>query len=165
MGSTIDEGTGTRMCPIPSPRRAGESSGLEVVAGSRSSNRRNATPSSQKWGVETVFEDFPDMLAREQLDLVAVCVPSGGLPKRVNTAPDPEYRGDAHADIGIAVSEAGIPMLYLEKAIACSMARADELRDVCTGNVHSSSTPIVLQRRFNSGFQVVSGCHRRRRHR
>ena len=151
MGSTIDEGRHPDVPDsIASACRRIER--LEVVAGADPEpEKRDAFV--EKWGVETVFEDFPDMLAREQLDLVAVCVPSGGLPKRVNTAPDPEYRGDAHADIGIAVSEAGIPMLYLEKAIACSMARADELRDVCTGNGTVVNTGVF--KRFNSGFQVV----------
>ena len=151
MGSTIDEG---RHPDVPDSIASACASceRLEVIAGSDPDSEKRAAFST-KWSVSAVYSDYGEMLAKEELDLVAVCVPSGGLPKRVHTAPDADYRVDAHADMGMAVSEAKIPMLYLEKAIACSMVRADELRDACRRNGTVVNTGVF--KRFNSGFRAI----------
>jgi len=151
MGSTIDEG---RHADVPDSIASACASceRLEVVAGSDPEPEKRDS-FVKKWGVSSVYSAYEEMLAKEELDLVAVCVPSGGLPKRVNTAPDADYRGDAHADMGTAVSAAKIPMLYLEKAIACSMVRADELRDTCRR--HGTVVNTGVFKRFNSGFRAL----------
>ncbi len=151
MGSTIDEG---RHPDVPDSIASASSAcpHLDVVAGC-DPDREKCTAFSQKWAVSSTYPDYEEMLANEQLDLVAVCVPSGGLPKRINTAPDADYRGDAHADMGTAVSEAKIPMLYLEKAMACSMTKADQLRDTCRRNGTVVNTGVF--KRFNSGFRAI----------
>ena len=115
MGSTIDEG---RHPDVPDSIASACTSceRLEVVAGSDPDSEKRAAFSA-KWNVSALYSDYEEMLAKEELDLVAVCVPSGGLPKRVHTAPDADYRVDAHADMGMAVSEAKIPMLYLAEVI------------------------------------------------
>ena len=48
------------------------------------------------------------MIEEQAPDLVVICI-----------------KGDNHAELAIAVAVSGVRMIYLEKAIACSMAEAD----------------------------------------
>src|SRR5688572_2209337 len=84
---------------------------LELVAGCDLLPEKRAAFGA-RWGIQALYADYHEMLARERPDLVAVCT-----------------RGETHAELGIAAAEAGTPMLYLEKAMACSMREADALRD------------------------------------
>ena len=68
----------------------------------------------QRWGVTALYEDYLEMIAQEEPDLVAVCT-----------------RGELHAEMAVRVAEAGVPMLYLEKAMACSMKEADAVLRAC----------------------------------
>ena len=63
------------------------------------------------------------MIRREEPDLVAICT-AACLPKPAREAPDASFRGDSHADLAVAVADMGVPMIYLEKAMASSMERA-----------------------------------------
>lgn len=60
-------------------------------------------------GVKAVYADFHEMLAQEELDLVAICTPASGLQKPLREAPEAEFRGDSRADLAVAVSNAGNP--------------------------------------------------------
>ena len=97
MGSTIDEG---RHPDVPDSIASACDSceRLKVVAGADpEAGKRQAF--TDKWGVASTYMDWHELLAQEHPDLVSVCVPSGGLPKRVNTAPDASYRGGAWVEL------------------------------------------------------------------
>ena len=125
---------------------------LEVVAGCDLLPERRDT-FTEKWGVDSVYEDFRDMLAQEELELVAICTTASGLFKPISEAPNADFRGDAHADLAVAVADAGVPMIFLEKAMACSMRRADEIRDACHRNKTLFNTGVL--RRFDPPTQAM----------
>ncbi|MEN6644986.1 MAG: Gfo/Idh/MocA family oxidoreductase [Armatimonadia bacterium] len=136
MGSTIcDEVVGYPAFALPYSIAASclASERLELTCGAdTSAERREAF--AARHGVDAVYEDFREMIERENLDLVAVCT-----------------RGDTHAPIGIEVAEMGAPMLYVEKAIAGSMAEADALRDACVRHKTVFNTGVM--RRFDDRYQ------------
>jgi predicted dehydrogenase len=75
------------------------------------------------------YTDYADLLARADIDIVSVCVPSG-----------------LHASIGIAAAEAGKHVL-VEKPIALTLADADALIAACERA--GVTLGVVLQNRFN----------------
>jgi len=116
MGSTIcEEVAGYPAFPLPFSIAASArvSNRLELACGADLLPEKRAA-FGERWGVRALYEDFRAMIEREQPDLVAICT-----------------RGENHAELGIACAELGVPMLYLEKAMACSMTEADALRDAC----------------------------------
>ena len=149
MGSTIDdEGHGDVPYSVAAATRASER--LELVAGADLlPDKRDAFQS--RWGV-AVYEDFRDMIEREKPDLVAICT-AACLPKPAREAPDASFRGDSHADLAVAVADLGVPMIYLEKAMASSMERADEIRDAVKRNNTLFNTGVL--RRFDNRYDVV----------
>ena len=66
----------------------------------------------ERWGTLPVYEDYLEMIEKEQPDLVAICT-----------------KGENHAELTIAVAKTGVPMIFCEKAMACSMEEADAARD------------------------------------
>ena len=92
------------------------------------------------------------MIEREKPDLVAVCT-AACLPKPANKAPDASFRGDSHADLAVAVANLGVPMLFVEKAMASSMERADEIRDAVKRNNTNFNTGVL--RRFDNRYTPV----------
>jgi len=149
MGSTIDdEGHGDVPYSVAAATRASER--LELVAGADLlPDKRDAFQS--RWGT-AVYEDFRDMIDREKPDLVAICT-AACLPKPAREAPDASFRGDSHADLAVAVADLGVPMIYLEKAMASSMERADEIRDAVKRNNTLFNTGVL--RRFDNRYDVV----------
>ena len=89
-----------------------------------------------KWGVEALYEDYEEMMREEKPDLVAVCT-----------------KGDVHGEMGVKVAEAGIPMLYMEKAMACSMTEADAVRDAC--QTHGTIFNTGVLRRFDNRYWAM----------
>ncbi|MDP6778699.1 MAG: Gfo/Idh/MocA family oxidoreductase, partial [Candidatus Latescibacteria bacterium] len=89
-----------------------------------------------KWGVEALYEDYEEMMREEKPDLVAICT-----------------KGDVHGEMGVKVAEAGVPMLYLEKAMACSMAEADAVRDACLEHGTVFNTGVL--RRFDNRYWAM----------
>ena len=83
---------------------------------------------------------------------MAVCT-AACLPKPANRAPDADFRGDSHADLAVAVADMGVPMLFVEKAMASSMERADEIRDAVKRNNTRFNTGVL--RRFDNRYAVV----------
>lgn len=106
---------------------------IELVAGADIATEK-LEAFKNRWGVKALYTDYMEMIRREQLDIVAICT-----------------RGDLHAQMGIDVSEAKVPMIYLEKAIACSMREADALLAACRRNGTLLNTGVL--RRFNHRFQ------------
>ena len=76
------------------------------------------------------------MIEVERPDMVAVCT-----------------KGVLHAEMGVEVARAGVPMLYLEKAMACSMAEADAVRDACLEHGTVFNTGVL--RRFDNRYHAA----------
>ena len=151
MGSTIDdEGHSSLPYSIAASARAGNR--LELAAGCdlRAERRSDFT---ERWGVAAVYEDFREMVEQEKPDLVAVCTTATGLQKPGRESPDPSFRGDSHADLAVALADLAVPMLYVEKAMACSMRRADDIRDAVKRNGTLFNTGVL--RRFDNRYDVV----------
>jgi predicted dehydrogenase len=82
---------------------------IEVVAGADGyQEQRDAF--AAKWGLDNLYSDFREMLAREQLDYVTIATPA-----------KPRH------DIFMACVEAGVKAIYAEKPISISLADADEM--------------------------------------
>ena len=155
MGSTIDDEFGeleTWRSPTAIAAACAASDRLEVVAGADLlPERRSAF--TEKWGVAAVYEDYLEMIEKEEPDLVAICTVATTALKPAREAPHLGFRGDAHADLTIAVADAGVPLIFCEKAMACSMEKADAVRDACNRNgAHYNSG---LLRRFNNQNHMI----------
>ena len=68
---------------------------------------------SSKWNIPDTYEDYNEMFARDDIDLVSLCVPNF-----------------LHHDVGIAAAKAGKHILC-EKPLATTVADAKELIEVC----------------------------------
>ena len=113
MGSTIDEeviGYPAIVLPYSAAGACRASERLELVAGADlDAQKRRAF--SERWGVTAVYEDYREMIRQEAPDLVAICT-----------------RAENHAELALGVAEAGaVSMVFLEKAMACSMREADAI--------------------------------------
>jgi len=80
----------------------------------------------ERWGVSDLYDDYLEMIAQEKPDLVAICT-----------------RGELHAEMAVRTAEAGVPMIYLEKAMACSMKEADMVLDACQRNKTLLNTGVL----------------------
>ncbi len=138
MGSTIDEevvGYPSIALPYSVAASCMASERLELAAGSDLvAEKRSAF--GEKWGVAALYEDYLEMIEVERPDMVAVCT-----------------KGVLHAEMGVAVAQAGVPMLYLEKAMACSMAEADAVRDACREHGTVFNTGVL--RRFDNRYHAA----------
>lgn len=68
---------------------------------------------SSKWGIPDTYEDYNEMMKRDDIDLISVCVPNF-----------------LHHDVAIAAARAGKHVLC-EKPLATSVEDAREIIDVC----------------------------------
>ena len=150
MGSTIDDEGHTKL-PYSIASAVEASPCFELIAGSDLIEER-CTSFAERWGVKAVYHDSHQMITTEKPDLVAVCT-AACLPKPVDVSPGPEDRADSHADLTIEFAELGVPMLYIEKAMASSMTRADQVLDVVTRNNICYNTGVL--RRFDNRYAVV----------
>ena len=151
MGSTIDdEHPSLSPYSIAAATRASER--LELVAGSDLiAERRDAF--GVRWGIDSLYQDYVEMIERERPDLVAVCTRATSLPKPHDRAPSSDFREDSHAELGTRVAEAGVPMVYLEKAISNTIRGADSLLEACRRNGTVFNSGVL--RRFCSWADVT----------
>ncbi len=84
----------------------------------------------KKTGVNQLYTDYREMLAKEQLDLVCVA---------------PRYV-DCHAEMVIAAAEAGVKGIFCEKPLARTLAEADAMLATCA---KSRTRLAVAHRRAN----------------
>ena len=151
MGSTIDD-EHPALGPYSIPACCRTSDRLELVAGSDLvQERREAF--GKKWGISALYEDYLEMIEKEHPDMVAITTRGTSLLKPNNRAPSKEFREDSHAEIGAAVAEAGVPMIYREKAIANTVRGADKLMEACNKNGTVFNAGVL--RRFSSWAQVT----------
>lgn len=135
MGSTIDDemAAGAPAYSVAAACRASQR--LEVVAGADiDPAKRDAFQS--RWGVTALYDDYLEMIRQEQPDLVAICT-----------------KGVLHAEMAVAVAEAGAPMIFCEKAIACSMEEADAVLAAVGSRNIPFNTGVL--RRFNRAFHIA----------
>jgi predicted dehydrogenase len=151
MGSTIDDEGHTQL-PYSIAASCVASERLELAAGcDLLPERREAF--QKRWGVGALYEDFRQMVEQERPDMVAVCTTATGLQKPGREAPNPAFRGDAHAELTTALADLQVPMLYVEKAMACSMRKADEVREAVLRNRIAYNTGVL--RRFDNRYDPV----------
>ncbi len=143
MGSTLDISIAAA-CQV--------SDRLELVAGAETIPERRAA-FTETWGVDSVYEHYVEMIEKESPDIVAVCTTATGLPKPGNRAPSRDFRSDSHAEVATAAAKAGVPMLYVEKAVACSMEAADGIRDACEKSGTIINTGVLM--RFDTRFEFI----------
>lgn len=87
-----------------------------------------------EFGVDA-YTDLDAFLARPDIDIVCVCVPSG-----------------LHAEIGIKAARAGKHVL-VEKPIDITLAAADRLIDAC--HEYNVKLGVISQQRFGAGMQQL----------
>jgi predicted dehydrogenase len=135
MGSTIDEEVQhypAIALPYSVAGACKASQRLELVAGADVlPEKRQAF--ARRWGVQAVYEDFRQMIRQEAPELVAICT-----------------RAENHAELALGVAEEGVGMVFLEKAMACSMRQADALLRVYRERRIGLNTGVL--RRFDARY-------------
>ncbi len=119
MGSTFDdEKSAWDRAPRPHAHTpCYRAAGVEVVAGADPhEGQREAY--RRKWGIESLYADYREMLEREQPDILSIC-----------TTAKPRARILLDA-VGIGASR-GLKAIWAEKPIAISLAEADEMVAAC----------------------------------
>lgn len=109
MGSTIDDEFPERSPPYSVAASCKASDRLQVVAGADIDADKRAA-FSERWGVDALYEDYIEMIRKEDPDMVAVCT-----------------RGHLHAEMSTRSAQEGVGLIFSEKAIACSMLEADAI--------------------------------------
>lgn len=116
MGSTIDDEFPERAPPYSVAASCLASDRLQVVAGADIDAAKRAD-FAERWGVDALYDDYVEMIRKEAPDMVAVCT-----------------RGHLHAEMATKSAQEGAPLIFCEKAIACSMLEADALRNAVEEN-------------------------------
>jgi len=129
MGSTIDDETPPGAPPYSIAAACAASARLEVVAGADLDVTKQRM-FQKRWGVDALYENYEEMIRQEQPDLVAICT-----------------RGHLHAEMAVRTAELGVPLIYCEKAIACSVQEADAVRNAV--HAHDALFNSGVLRRFN----------------
>ncbi|MEM7133993.1 MAG: Gfo/Idh/MocA family oxidoreductase [Chloroflexota bacterium] len=132
MGSTIDDELPAGSPPYSVAAACQSSTHLEIIAGADTDiEKREAF--EERWGVHTLYEDHLEMMQREQPDMVAICT-----------------RGHLHAEMAVETAQAGVPMIFCEKAIACSGRENDSVLEAVQKHNNLFNTGVL--RRFNRTF-------------
>lgn len=135
MASTIDDevvGYSSITNPYSIAAACGGSDRLELIAGADIlPEKREAFKA--RWGVNALYDDYLEMIAEEQPDLVAICT-----------------WGEHHAEMTVKTAEAGVPMIYCEKAMACSMREGDSVLKACREHNVIFNTGVL--RRFDNRY-------------
>lgn len=132
MGSTIDDELPAGSPPYSIAAACRASERLTVVAGADIDPARRQAFRG-RWGVTALYEDYLDMIDQERPDIVAICT-----------------KGVLHAEMSVKVAEAGVQMIFCEKAIACSMVEADTVLQAVGGRNVCYNTGVL--RRFNRTY-------------
>ncbi len=129
MGSTIDDEFPDRSPPYSVAASCNASQRLQVVTGADIDASKRAA-FSERWGVDALYEDYVEMIRKEDPDMVAVCT-----------------RGHLHAEMATRSAEEGVKLIFCEKAIACSMDEADGILKAVQENGSLFNSGVL--RRFN----------------
>lgn len=85
------------------------------VAAMADADQAGGAEAARRFGGATHYLDYREMLARERLDVVAVC---------------PRWT-DQRRDMVVAAAEAGVKGIFCEKPFAATLADADAMLDAC----------------------------------
>lgn len=108
---------------------------LEIAAGADiDAEKRKAF--TERWGVQAVYSDYLEMIEKEAPDIVAICT-----------------RGPLHAEMTVRTAEAGVPMIFCEKAMAGSMEEADKVLETLNQRAVLFNTGVL--RRFDRRYKPV----------
>jgi UDP-N-acetyl-2-amino-2-deoxyglucuronate dehydrogenase len=107
--------------------------GLELC-GVCDSDESRATEAAAKWGVPH-FTNYPQMLAKSDADVIAICTPSG-----------------LHSAQGVLAARAGKHVIT-EKPMSITLEQADALVDACDSN--DVRLFVVKQNRLNPSVQLL----------
>lgn len=129
MGSTIDDELPAGSPAYSVAAACAASPRLSVTAGADIDPAKRQAFET-RWGVTALYDDYLTMIRQEQPDLVAICT-----------------KGPLHAEMAVAVAEENVPMIFCEKAIACSMAEADAVLEAVGSRMIPFNTGVL--RRFN----------------
>jgi predicted dehydrogenase len=129
MGSTIDNELSAGSPAYSVAAACAASNRLTVVAGADIDAAKRAA-FQDRWGVTALYDDYVQMIRQERPDLVAICT-----------------RGVLHAEMSVRVAEENVPMIFCEKAIACSLAEADAVLEAVGSRNIPYNTGVL--RRFN----------------
>src|SRR5690606_38547127 len=105
---------------------------LEVVTGADIDPAKREVLKT-RWGVDALYDDYRTMIRQEKPDLVAICT-----------------RGGLHAAMAVGVAEEDVPMIFCEKAMACSMQEADAVLEAVGSRNIPFNTGVL--RRFNRAY-------------
>ena len=89
----------------------------------------------QRWGVEALYSDYREMIAREAPDIVSIST-----------------RAEERAEVVISVAEAGVKAIYATKPMCRSLAEADAMIEACrkTGTILA----IACHKNWSPWFQA-----------
>lgn len=132
MGSTIDDELPAGSPAYSISAAVKGSDRLQVVAGADIDPAKREAYKA-RWGVDALYDDYLTMIRQEQPDLVAICT-----------------KGVLHTEMSVAVAEENVPMIFCEKAIACSMREADAVLDAVGSRNIPYNTGVL--RRFNRTY-------------
>lgn len=132
MGSTIDDEipAGSPVYSVSAAVKASDR--LELVAGADIDPVKRESYKA-RWGVNALYDDYRTMIRQEKPDLVAICT-----------------KGVLHAEMAVGVAEENVPMIFCEKAIACSMTEADAVLEAVSSRNIPFNTGVL--RRFNRTY-------------
>lgn len=71
----------------------------------------------KRWNVSALYNDYQEMLKKENLDIVSVCTPTG-----------------SHCDIVKTAAEAHVKAIFCEKPMAMNLVECDLMIDICKKN-------------------------------
>ncbi len=131
MGSTIDD-EHPQLSPYSIAAACQASERLQVVAGADIDPDKR-TAFQVRWDVNDLYEDYEMMIRQVEPDLVAICT-----------------RGHLHAQMAVKTAEAGVRMIFCEKAIACSMQEADAVLSAVQSHKALFNTGVL--RRYNDCY-------------
>ena len=136
MASTIDREMPPGTPPYSVAAACAASDRLRVVAGADIDPAKRAAFRDQ-WGIEAVYEDYVEMIRQTEPDLVAICT-----------------RAVLHAEMAVRVAELGVPMIYCEKAIGCSMREVDAVREAVNRSGAKFNTGVL--RRYSPRYHQAA---------
>jgi predicted dehydrogenase len=105
----LEEAPGWALLPFSHAGAYQRSPRTQLVAASDPNEARRTSLGARR-GVDRLYADYREMLEKEALDVVSVCVPT-----RV------------HGDVAMEVAARGVKAIFLEKPIAQSLTEADRM--------------------------------------
>lgn len=107
-----------------------------------SSSLENAATFAEKFGVSRIYESADEMLEVEKPDIVSVTT-----------------HADKHFEYVVKAAKAGVKAIWCEKAMATSLAEADEMIDIC--RAQKTLLLVNYTRRWEREYQLAADIIRR----